>query len=186
MRVTRERATENRAKVVAAAARLFREHGFDGVGVDAIMKEAGLTHGGFYANFASKGDLVAEAVAKGLADSRAKQRSQHSLQDFAARYLSPAHRTAVGEGCVLAALGPDAARHSDAVRAEATAHVKFEIDRLAGLLPPGAPAARKRATTALASTIGALILARLVDDPRLSDEILAAAKTALAEGTRAD
>ena len=68
MRVTREKAAENREKIVATAARLFREHGFDGVGLDAIMESAGLTHGGFYRHFRSKNDLAAEAVAHGLAD----------------------------------------------------------------------------------------------------------------------
>src|SRR5436190_14272805 len=67
MRVSREKASANRERIVEAAARLFREHGFDGVGVDAIMKEAGLTHGGFYGHFASKDELAAEAVVRALA-----------------------------------------------------------------------------------------------------------------------
>ena len=75
MRVSRQQAAENRQRIVEAASRLFRERGFDGVGVDAVMKEAGLTHGGFYGHFASKDALIAEAVAKALADERAKNQT---------------------------------------------------------------------------------------------------------------
>ena len=91
MRVTRERAAENRARIVATASRLFREKGFDGVGLDAIMKEAGLTHGGFYGHFTSKEDLAAEAVAHALEQSTGLQSRYTNVADLVANYLSEGH-----------------------------------------------------------------------------------------------
>ena len=179
MRVTRERMAENRERIVATAARLFREKGFDGVGVDAIMQGVGLTHGGFYRHFRSKDDLAAEAVAYGLAASAEKQAPLASLNELVAAYLSPAHRNNRGGGCVMAALGGDVARQGVAVRLKLTVHVRAQLDRLAGWLSGGnASARRERAIATLAGLVGAMVLARAVDDPELSDEILAAARAA--------
>src|SRR5262245_26615054 len=88
MRVTREKAAENRARIVECAARLFREKGFEGAGLDAIMEEAGLTHGGFYRHFLSKDDLAAEAVARAFATGAEKQACHESLRDMISTYLS--------------------------------------------------------------------------------------------------
>ncbi|HEX3501354.1 MAG TPA: helix-turn-helix domain-containing protein, partial [Stellaceae bacterium] len=131
MRVTKEKAAENRERIVAAASRLFREKGFDGVGLDAIMQRAGLTHGGFYRHFGSKDELAAEAVSRGLAVAAARQDAYPSLADLVAGYLSPAHRDNCGGGCVVAALGPDIARQGPAVRRRLTAYIREQFDRLA-------------------------------------------------------
>jgi TetR/AcrR family transcriptional repressor of nem operon len=179
MRVTREKTAENRERIVATAARLFREKGFDGIGVDAIMQGAGLTHGGFYRHFRSKDDLAAEAVAYGLAASAEKQAVLASVDDLVGTYLSPAHRDNRGGGCVMAALGGDVARQGIAVRRELAAHVRGQLDRLAGWLVGGSAAARRQqAIATLAGLVGAIVLARAVDDRALSDEILAAARAA--------
>lgn len=92
MRVTREKAAENRERIVLAASRLFRDKGFDGVGVDAIMDAVGLTHGGFYRHFGSKEALAEEAVAQGLAAGAERLAGLSALDRFVAGYLSPAHR----------------------------------------------------------------------------------------------
>jgi len=179
MRVTREKMAENRERIVATAARLFREKGFDGVGVDAIMQGVGLTHGGFYRHFRSKDDLAAEAVAYGLAASAEKQAVLASVDDLVAAYLSPAHRDNRGGGCVMAALGGDVARQKIAVQRKLTGHVRAQLDRLAGWLSgASAGARRERAIATLAGLVGAMVLARAVDDRKLSDEILAAARVA--------
>jgi TetR/AcrR family transcriptional repressor of nem operon len=178
MRVTREKAAENREKIVTTAARLFRENGFDGVGLDAIMESAGLTHGGFYRHFGSKRDLAAEAVAHGLATSADRQAALPSLEALVSGYLSPEHRANRGNGCVIAALGSDMSRQGKKVRRALTAHARAQIDRLAGWTDgPNAMARRRRAIATLAGMVGTLILARAVEDVALSDEILAAGRT---------
>ena len=121
MRMTSERKAETRERILAAAGALFRSHGIDAVGVDAIMHQAGLTHGGFYAHFASKEALVAEVSAASLARSAARWEriSQEAdpataLARIVDSYLDPAHVAAVEHGCVLATLGPEMARRQDA------------------------------------------------------------------------
>jgi TetR/AcrR family transcriptional repressor of nem operon len=178
MRVTKEKAEENRERIVAAASRLFREKGFDGVGLDAIMDRAGLTHGGFYRHFASKDALAEEAVSRGLAASASRQDTYASLADFVAAYLSPAHRDNPGGGCVMAALGGDIARQNPGVRRALTGYVSEQVVRLARRIGGRRAAARKQAIATLSGLVGALVLARAVDDPALSDEILAAARGA--------
>lgn len=179
MRVSRAKAAENRERIVDTASRLFREKGFDGVGVDAIMKGAGLTHGGFYGHFRSKDDLAAEAVTRALDRSMERQRRFSNLDDLVSDYLSERHRSDRANGCALAALGGDIVRQSEGVRRGLTAYVREQLDRFAGLFSDGAAGnRRKRAIAALAGTTGALILARAVDEPALSDEILAVARDA--------
>jgi TetR/AcrR family transcriptional repressor of nem operon len=180
MRVTKEKAEENRERIVTAASRLFREKGFDGVGLDAIMARAGLTHGGFYRHFASKDDLAEEAVSRGLAASAQRQDTYASLKDLVAAYLSPAHRDNPGGGCVMAALGGDIARQNPGVRRALTAYVSEQLARLARRIGGRRPAARRQAIATLSGLVGALVLARAVDDPALSDEILATARAAYA------
>jgi len=187
MRVTREKAAENRAKIVATASRLFREKGFDGVGLDAIMEEAGLTHGGFYRHFRSKDDLATEAVAYGLAASAQRQAAQTSLGGYVAGYLSALHRDSRGTGCLLAGLGGDVARHGTGPRQKLAAHVRGQIDRLAGWLGGRSAAARReQAIATLSGLVGALVLARAVDDSELSDEILASARAVFGGRTPGD
>ena len=182
MRVSREKAIENRERIVETASRLFREKGVDGVGIDAIMSGTGLTHGGFYGHFASKDDLAAEAVTHALARAVEKQSHHMSLSDLVAGYLSERHLTDRGDGCAIAALGADMARQGDGVRRGLTTHVRAQLERFTRLLRKG-PAARRRqrAIATLAGMVGALTLARAVDDPALSKEILAAARDAFGE-----
>jgi TetR/AcrR family transcriptional regulator, transcriptional repressor for nem operon len=177
MRVSREKAAENRERIVDTAARLFRENGFDGIGVDAIMKEAGLTHGGFYGHFASKEDLATEAVTRAFEQAAERQSGFADLGAFVADYLSERHRTDLANGCTLAALGADMVRQGEGVRRGLTAFLRAQLDHLAGFFRDGTAARRrKRAIATAAGLVGALTLARAVDDAALSREILAAAR----------
>jgi TetR/AcrR family transcriptional repressor of nem operon len=182
MRVSREQAAKNRERIVDTAARLFRENGFDGVGVDAIMSGAGLTHGGFYGHFGSKDDLAAEAVRGALERSAEKQSRYTSLTELVSEYLSERHCADRANGCAVAALGADVARRQGGVRRGLTEYVHGQLDRTARLIGIGpAKRRRKRAIATLAGLVGALTLARAVDDPTLSKEILAAARDAFGE-----
>src|SRR3954451_20000276 len=122
VRVSREQAAENRQRILDVAARLFRQRGFDGIGVDAIMEAAGLTHGGFYGHFDSKAKLAEQACSAGLAKSKqkwdtlAQASPEAALAEIARSYLSKRHRDDPGDGCVFAALGGEVARASDPVR----------------------------------------------------------------------
>jgi TetR/AcrR family transcriptional repressor of nem operon len=186
MRVSREKAAENRKRIVEIAARMFREHGFDGVGVDTIMNGAGLTHGGFYGHFRSKDDLAAEAVTRALERGVEKQSRYTKLGDLVSGYLSERHCADLANGCAVGALGADIVRQGEGVRAVLTAYVRRRLDRFTWLLRNGAAASRRRrAITTLAGMVGALTLARAVDDPALSREILAAARDAFGEPQRA-
>jgi TetR/AcrR family transcriptional repressor of nem operon len=179
MRVSRKQAAENRQRIVEAAARLFRDGGFDGVGVDAIMKEAALTHGGFYGHFASKDALMAEAMAHALDRSMAWQEKLGRLSELVTGYLSDRHRADRANGCAVAALGAEVARQSPALRKTVTAGVRQQLDRIVSLLKRGTPAARRRrAIATYAGMVGALMLARAVDDPALAREILTVARDA--------
>jgi TetR/AcrR family transcriptional repressor of nem operon len=179
MRVSREKATENRERIVEAASRLFRERGFDGVGVDAIMKEAGLTHGGFYGHFKSKDGLAAEALALALQRGDERMSRFTDLNGYLRAYLSEAHCADREGGCGLAALGSDAAREGKGVRRAITGYVKARIEALGGFFGGTTASKRKHAIAAVSGMIGALMLARAVDDPALSKEILAAAREAI-------
>jgi TetR/AcrR family transcriptional repressor of nem operon len=179
MRVTSERKAETRERIVQGAGALFRSHGIDAVGVDAIMHAAGLTHGGFYAHFASKEALVAEVSAALLARSAARWERISQEADRATAlarivegYLDPAHVAAAESGCVLTSLGPEMARRTES-RAAITESIRRMADALARCLPGRR---RQRALAALAGMVGAVVLARLSDDPELADEFLAAAR----------
>lgn len=179
MKVSREQAAENRQRVVEIASRLFRERGLDGIGVADLMKSAGLTHGGFYGHFASKEDLMAEACARALEGTLAKWRErveaapEDPLSAVTALYLAAAHRDQPAEGCALAAVGAEAARHGAPVRHALTAGLRDLIDLLSELVPGRSKAARrKKALATFAGMLGAVVLARAVDDSALSDDIL--------------
>ncbi len=177
MRVSREQAAENHEKIVEAASLLFRQQGFDGVSVDTIMQQAGLTHGGFYGHFKSKEDLAAQAVARALEHATERQSRYTNIAELVTEYLSQRHCNDPARGCAIAALGGDIARQGQSVRRGLTAHVRAQFDRFAQLLKGDTPAKRrKRAIATLAGIVGALTLARAVDDPALSKEILAAAR----------
>ncbi len=173
MRVSRQQAAENRDRIVDAAARLFRDRGFDGVGVDTIMKEAGLTHGGFYGHFASKEALAAEAMERAIDRSAERQDQASSLEMLVSDYLSDRHLAQRAEGCAVAALGCDVGRQGRVVRRTLSTGVRRQIDRLAGLLKHGTAAMRRRRAIAkYAGMVGTMMLARAVDDPALAQEIL--------------
>jgi TetR/AcrR family transcriptional repressor of nem operon len=184
LKVTREAAAETRRRIIEVAGRLFREKGFDGIGVADIMKQAGLTHGGFYGHFDSKDDLAAAAFSQAPASSarvwdQPPAAGSRGLTAFLNAYLSPVHRDNAGDGCALAALGSDVAREPLAVRAAFTAVLRNRLDILAGMLPGRNKAAQQRkALATLAGVVGALTLARAVADPALSNEILAATREA--------
>lgn len=186
MKVSKEQMAENRDRILDTAAKLFRERGFDGIGVADLMAAAGFTHGGFYGHFASKEDLMAQASARAL------KKGQASWENFAARtkdqplatlqasYLSTKHRDQPGAGCLMAALGAEAARQNGPLRQAITEGVRSMADLMARLMPGRSKAARHRkALAAYASMVGALVLARAVDDPALSEEILQATAASL-------
>src|SRR5690348_8595427 len=116
MRVSKEKAAENRDRILTEAARLFRERGLSGVGVDALAGAAGLTHGSLYSQFGSKERLAAEALSHALAGNSAKVEAARSLAGYVERYLSTEHRDGPGGGCALAALGGEVPRQGPAVR----------------------------------------------------------------------
>jgi TetR/AcrR family transcriptional repressor of nem operon len=184
VRVTREQAAANREKILEVAGALFRERGFDGIGVADIMKRAGLTHGGFYGHFASKDDLAAEITARVLGRSGWMERltgtQKPSFSDLVRQYLSPRHRDDPGRGCLFAALGSDVVRQPRSVRRAFTEGLRLRVDALARLAPGRSAAARRQKSLAtMAGLVGALILSRAVDDPKFSDEILEAAATSI-------
>lgn len=178
MRVSKEKAAENRERILTEAARLFRERGISGVGVDALTEAAGLTHGSLYSQFGSKERLAAEALAHALAGSAVRMGGKGSLAEYAAHYLSQVHRDAPGGGCAIAALGCEIPRQASTVRRTFTEGVRRLVGRLAALLPGHADRPREDEALAVAATlVGALVLARAVDDPMLSDRILTASRT---------
>src|SRR5688572_21754466 len=136
MKVTKAQAESNRALVVETASQLFRERGYDGVGVADLMAAAGFTHGGFYKHFGSKADLMAESAACGIAQTAALSAGVDT-SEFVRHYLSRKHRDKRATGCTMAALGADAARQPEAVRATFAAGIE---SLLAALSPAGTPA----------------------------------------------
>jgi len=166
-------------RIVDAAARAIRRSGYGGVGVADIMKDAGLTHGGFYAHFASREAMLAEAADRAGAESLAAMErissaanTQRALRSLLTAYLSKAHAEAIESGCAVAALGSEMPRQAPEVRHASTRRIKEMIDLVARLSPDsGKQGAHKRALFTVAAMVGALVLARAVDDARLSDEL---------------
>jgi len=177
MKVTKAQAQANRAHVVETASTLFRERGYDGVGVADLMAAAGFTHGGFYKHFRSKTDLMAEAAACGIAQTAALS-ARTDILELVRSYLSREHRDARATGCTIAALSGDAARQPDEVRATFATGIERVLAALnsANISPDSADAAeaRTRHLDALAHALGALVMSRACpDDSPLADEILA-------------
>lgn len=178
MKVSREQVAENRKRILDAAAQLFRERGFEGVTVAEVMSAAGLTHGGFYGHFDSKEALIDAAMAHQLASHR--RVTLENPHHYADQYLSRQHRDNVGSGCPFAALGTEAARSSREVRHTLTQSLRRQIDTLSASSPGATQQERRRAAMAtLATMMGGVMLARLVDGNLLSDEILVAARQSL-------
>ena len=188
MRVTKAQAQANRAHIVETASALFREHGYDGVGVAELMAAAGFTHGGFYKHFRSKADLMAETAASGLSQSLAMT-GDMDLAKFISVYVSRAHRDGRSAGCTMAALCGDAARQSDDVKATFAAGIEdmlAVLGRNDAAPQDAAPQdtnpqrARAKRIDLLAHVIGAVALSRACpDDSPLADEILEACRSEL-------
>jgi TetR/AcrR family transcriptional regulator, transcriptional repressor for nem operon len=178
---SRKEATHER--IVETAARAIRRSGYGGTGVAEIMKEAGLTHGGFYAHFDSRDGMLAEAADRAGADTvafmtrvAAAAPPKQELEAMLRAYLSKEHVAAAETGCAVAALGSEMPRQVPKVRHAATRRIKEMIDLVARLLPNwGRPEAHERALVTVATALGALVLARAVDDPKLSDAVRKAA-----------
>jgi TetR/AcrR family transcriptional repressor of nem operon len=183
MKVSREQVHRNRERILAAAARLFRERGFAGVTVAEVMQAAGLTHGAFYGHFDSKDALIREAVAHGGTAPPVgthKRSASESAAEFADSYLSTGHRDDPGGGCAVAGLGAEAARGSAELRATLTDTVRRALDRFSAASPGTTAAQRRRAAIAsYAAMVGAIVIARVVDDEKLSQEILATTRKAI-------
>lgn len=169
-RVSREQAQLNREKVVEVASALFRERGLNGIGVADIMAAAGLTVGGFYGQFASKDALAGEAFAQALEGD-----TRDTFDAFIETYLSQAHIVTPGRGCPVAALANDAAREApdSPIRVSFTSGVRRFVDRIVTWMPEASRGRRReRAMVTLATLVGAVTLARAVNDDGLRTELL--------------
>lgn len=191
MRVSREQVEKNRAAVIDVASRMFRGRGFDGVGIADIMKAAGLTHGGFYGQFESKEQLEAEASRAAFGRTRKRWQSvlaagpEAPLKALASFYLTKAHRDHPESGCAFAALAGDASRSGPHVKAEFEAGLANRVALLQeALAARGVQPDEARAQTlaTISTLVGALVLARAVNDKTLSEEILASAVAAVPDG----
>ena len=166
MRYPAEETAAKHERIVKQGSRLFRERGFENVSVAEVMKAAGLTHGAFYAHFASKEELQAAAVAYGQKVSleRVQRNKKKNKGSYADRYLSPRHRDNPGDGCTMAALGQEIARSTPELKAAFEQGLEEILSAEAG--------ERKEAIFRAAALLGGVVLARAVQDPGLSDEIL--------------
>jgi TetR/AcrR family transcriptional repressor of nem operon len=170
MKVSREQMAENRRRILDVASRLFRDKGFDAVSVAEVMNAAGLTHGGFYGHFNSKGDLIAQTLSHVLA---ADADEGGDLRAYLDAYLSPRHRDNAAGGCPTAGLAADIRHQTPAARAAMTEGLRSQINRVSEALPGVSAANRRRAAIgSWTAMVGAVILARAIDDPALSDEVL--------------
>jgi TetR/AcrR family transcriptional regulator, transcriptional repressor for nem operon len=181
MRVSRMQAAENRQTVIDVASRLFRERGFDGIGLKDLMKGAGLTQGAFYKQFASKEDLAVQASKRALESafsrwSAAAANPKDPLGAVLAFYLSMEHREARMEGCPIVALGADAARQGIEVKASFEAGIKAHLEVLGRMVAEtDGEESKGKAMAILATMVGALTLSRAVNDPDLAQAFLDAA-----------
>jgi len=174
--VSKAQAQANREHIVETASELFRERGFDGVGVSDLMAAAGFTHGGFYKHFGSKADLMAEASACSLAKSLAGVQAL-DVPGFIDVYVTREHRDGRGSGCTMAALCGDAARQSDDVKATFAEGVEHTLQTLGDKYPTRPDAApeegRRKMIDLLSRAVGAIMLSRACpDDSALANEIL--------------
>ena len=191
MRISKEDAAANRAKVLAAAARLFREKGVDGIAVAELMQAAGLTHGGFYNHFDSKEELAAAAFREAFVAAvnrverhavEADKRGRDSVfAHYVSRYLASETRDAPGTSCPMASLGTDAARHGSELRTAFAEGVRRYIEAFAKIMPGQAREQRAEAITVLSTLIGALTLSRACvgADDALADEVIATVRDRL-------
>jgi len=187
MRYSKEHKLETHARIVKKASVRLRERGAHGVGVADLMKDAGLTHGGFYAHFDSREALVIEAFADAMDRSTERWRKlgeatppDKRLATIIGSYLTPSHRDDPGHGCAVPTLGAEIARESPKTRKAFAAKLEQMIDMLAAQIPDlPRKAARKQAMAVLATMMGTLVLARVAGSGEFSDEILAAGRDAV-------
>jgi TetR/AcrR family transcriptional repressor of nem operon len=179
MRYPAAETAEKHQKILVEASRLFKERGFDGVSVSEIMKATGLTHGPFYNHFQSKEALMAECIAHSgeaaLADVDAAGKTPEGMRAYVRSYLSPGHRDARADGCLVAAFAAHAGQpgSEQGIGAPLTSYFRLLIDRFAGKFPwRSKKNARGDAIRMLASMYGGVVLARAMDDEALSEEIL--------------
>lgn len=187
MRYSKEHKQETHARIVKKASVRLREKGAHGIGVADLMKEAGLTHGGFYAHFDSREALVIEAFAYAMDRSTERWRMvaeetppEKRLATIVESYLTPVHRDDPGHGCAVPTLGAEIARESPKTRKAFAAKLEQMIDMMADqILDVPRKAARKQAVAALATMMGTLVLSRIAGNGEFSDEILAAGREAV-------
>ena len=189
MRKSKVEMAATHQRIIERASVLLRERGIDGIGLADLMREAGLTHGGFYRHFASKSDLVAKACACGFAENarnlwkRIDRDGENGLEALVDGYLSERHCADRGHGCTVAALAADAARQDGELRDVFTAGVARMIESIAPLMPGTSTEQRRAEATAAAVTmIGALTVARSASDPALARTVLDAARRAILAG----
>ena len=175
MRVSRIQAAENRQTVINVASRLFRERGFDGIGLKDLMEGAGLTQGAFYKQFESKEDLAAQASRRALESASQRwsaaiaENPDDPLGAVIAFYLSAGHREEKLDGCPVVALGSDAARQGPGVKAAFEEGIKAYLEVLGPLLPKtDGEDSNRKAMVVLSTMVGAMTLARAVNDPDLA------------------
>jgi TetR/AcrR family transcriptional repressor of nem operon len=192
MRVSRIQAAENRQTVINVASRLFRERGFDGIGLKDLMKAAGLTQGAFYKQFASKEDLAVEASKRALESASgrwsdaAAANPDDPLGAVIAFYLSGDHREEKMDGCPIVALGSDAARQGSDVKAAFEAGIKAHLEVLGRFIAEtGGEESSGKAMAILTTMVGAVTLSRVVNDPDLARAILDAAVKQVREAAAA-
>ncbi len=189
MKVTKAQAQANRAYIVETASTLFRERGYDGVGIADLMAVAGFTHGGFYKHFPSKADLLAEAATCGFAQAAAKAEGVDAVA-FVKHYLSREHREARGDGCTMAALCGDAARQPESIKTAFAAGVESMLATLAKQSDAAEDSKRDgdlraKRIEVIAQVIGAIVLSRACpDDSSLADEILDVCRAAVLSSCR--
>jgi TetR/AcrR family transcriptional repressor of nem operon len=180
MKVSKERFAEHRMKIMAAAASLFRQRGFDDVTVADVMAAADLTHGAFYRHFASKEALIAESIGQALPQEPDAAEPRRPAAEFADGYLSVRHRDNRANSCLFSSLGTEAARGSADLRHRMTAAVHRRIGHLSVEAEGSTPEEKRRAAIAVwAAMVGAMVLARIVDDDALSKEILKETRASL-------
>jgi TetR/AcrR family transcriptional repressor of nem operon len=179
MRYSKEHKAETHARIVKKASVRLRERGAHGIGVADLMKEAGLTHGGFYAHFDSREALVVEAFDYAMDRSITRRRqqiaelpSEQRLAHLVDTYLSPQHRDNPGHGCAMPALGAEIARESPKTRRAFAAKLDDMLDMMAEQFPGDPEAARKQAIAALATMMGSILMSRIAGSGEVSDEFL--------------
>ncbi|PDT30079.1 TetR family transcriptional regulator [Rhizobium sp. M10] len=185
MRVSRAQAEANRETVINVASRLFREHGFDGIGLKDLMKGAGLTQGGFYKQFESKDDLAALASGRAMESavrrwSRVADGSADPFGAVVGMYLSTGHQEEKGDGCPLAALGSDAARQSEAVRAPFQKGIEAHLQILDEMIPASdGTTPYDKAMVVLSLMVGAVTISRIMTDQAMAERLLETAADAV-------